>query len=319
MLSLHREYLKCWHPVLTLASFRSHRGLTFVHDVTWMFFAVLLSLRQTYKPYHQILRLITKHILNPNFYSRSLLYSPMFFSLHMLCVSVVMVCPAKRNTNLNVLHLCSFFHLTFILFSSFLPPVWGSFECDCIEQEERKRCGWICNCESSCKYLTFPPPVSSLLFHSRHFDRNTFVYHSLALKSQVTCWFWLLLRMTPVMDFSASGLWPKRMFWTFCSLEISVLMGTIGQKDFVPHCLDPQALHREAVLFCCGFLTAECGFPPENMSASLQRSGHRFCGLCLPMSRSQPCSGSWLSYNLSLSLSTCVFYLYKFIIPTVPP
>lgn len=55
MLSLHREYLKCWHPVLTLASFRSHRGLTFVHDVTWMFFVVLLALRQTYKPYHQIL------------------------------------------------------------------------------------------------------------------------------------------------------------------------------------------------------------------------------------------------------------------------
>lgn len=162
--------------------------------------------------------------------------------------------------------------------------------------------------------------MSSFLFHSRHLDRNTCVYYSLASKSQVTCWFRFLLKMTPVIDFPASGLWPKRMFWTFCSLEISVLMGTIGRKDLsrliVPHCLDPQALHREAVLFCCGFLTAECGFPPENMSASLQRSGHRFCGLCLPMSRSQPCSGSWPSYNLSLSLSSCVFY--KFIIPTVP-
>ena len=52
------------------------------------------------------------------------------------------------------------------------------------------------------------------LFQSRHLHRTTFVYHSLAWKSQVTCWVWLLPKMTPVMDFLAPGqsLQPKVMF-----------------------------------------------------------------------------------------------------------
>lgn len=94
-------------------------------------------------------------------------------------------------------------------------------------------------------------------------------------------------------------------------------MGTTGRKDLsrliVPHCLHPQALCCDGVLFCCGFLTTACGFRPRNMSASLQGSGHKFCGLCLPISRSQPCPGSWPSYNPPLS--TCVFHMY--IIPTI--
>lgn len=65
----------------------------------------------------------------------------MHFNLHMLCVSMVMACSATGKADLNVLYLNDLSVLTFILFSSFLPPVWGCFECDCIEQEERKCCG----------------------------------------------------------------------------------------------------------------------------------------------------------------------------------
>ncbi len=149
------------------------------------------------------------------------------------------------------------------------------------------------------------------LFQRRHLHKNIFVYHSLASKSHVTCWVRLLLRMTPVIDFPASGQDDVLV----CSVEIPVLMGTIGRKDLscliVPHCLDPQALCRGGALFCYGSLTTTCGFPPENTSASLQGSGHRFCGLCLPISRSQSCSGRWSSYNPPLSLFTCVFHMYN--------
>lgn len=52
----------------------------------------------------------------------------------------------------------------------------------------------------------------------------------------------------------------------FLVTEISVLMETIGRKDLsyfiVLHCLGPQALCPNGVLFYCGFPTTACGFPP---------------------------------------------------------
>lgn len=78
-------------------------------------------------------------------------------------------------------------------------------------------------------------------------------------------------------------------------------MVTIERKNssrlIVPHCLDLQALCRDVVLFCCSFLTMMCGFLPEKTSAGRWGSGHKFCGLCVPISRSQSCSGIWPSYS----------------------
>lgn len=62
-----------------------------------------------------------------------------------------------------------------------------------------------------------------------------------------------------------------------------MLMETIGRTELsrliVPHCLVPQALCHHDVLFfcCCGFLTATCVLPAENMPASLLGSRYRFC------------------------------------------
>lgn len=142
---------------------------------------------------------------------------------------------ALQKENANCMFcVCSFFCWTFILFSYFQPLVWGRFECDDIEEEERQRRGWICNCESSCKYLNIP-------FHRRHSDLSLIQLPQSVRSSSDTCPSLHSLRTVPVAQTNVSA------------------DGNIGQKDLshliVPHCLDPQAYYCKAVVYYCDFLT----------------------------------------------------------------
>lgn len=79
------------------------------------------------------------------------------------------------------------------LFFSFLPLVWGCFDCARINQEERTCYSWICNCESSCKYLTLPPLVSWFCLQQwkpfpqqfLRFTAHLFIIH---WPQSLTCW-----------------------------------------------------------------------------------------------------------------------------------
>lgn len=98
--------------------------------------------------------------------------------------------------------------------------------------------------------------------------------------------------MTLLKDLLASGqfLWSKWMFLTVLLCRDLRADEDHWRKDLsyliVPHCLDPQALQREAALFLLWL--PQCGmWFPSRVHICQSGSGHRFCGLCLPTSRSQ--------------------------------
>lgn len=150
----------------------------------------------------------------------------------------------------------------------FLPLVRGCFEHNCVKQEERKRCGWICNCESSCKYLT--PPLNGVF--------APFTIMKILPLSRLSDLVHICLSFTGLKTSPADtcrrhyspGTVPVTQVNVCCNTAAAVLTGISGSKDIirfiVPQCLRPQASNCEAILYYCDFLTLIRGFPSINRS-----------------------------------------------------